>query len=385
MPSRLDSPIDSPIESAARSWTVGVRTSRFRTAFVQTACVWAAVRTAYLGVALCGFLLASRSAAAQSDSPATNQAPTARASSTAQKGRGAIGGLVVNGSDRDEPLVGVEVVLRRIDADEIAPVATTTTDEHGHFAFLGLPADKETWYVPGVNRDGVHYPGPRVPLTPETPAIRVRLTAYDGLTDPSPLVALRHVIQVRPNCATRTLQVTESIRVANPSPRGYVGQSANNESPVTLSLRPLPGFERVVFEDEYLAKSFRVHEGALTTDIPWPPGSREIAITYELPITGRTVTLAKPLDLPCGDVQLVVLDVEPNSVSGQILSDQTPSPQASSPAGEFRSDYQGAALPQGHVINLTLSSLPVSPLAYAKWLAIAALVVAIAIGFRRLR
>lgn len=312
-------------------------------------------------------------------------------------GRGAIGGLVVNGSDGDQPLAGAEVVLRRIDADGIAPVATTKTDEHGHFAFLGLPAEQETWYVPGVNRDGVHYPGSRVPITPETPAIRVRLTAYDGLTDPSPLVALRHVIQVRVNRAARTLEVSESIRVANPSPRGYIGQAPSGESPVTLNVRPLPGFERVVFADEFLARSFQVRDGALTTDLPWPPGSREIAISYELPITGRSVELIKPLDLPCGDVQLEVLGAEPGAVDARIVSDDLSDgsrdgskgnligvPLSSSPA-EFRRTYQGAALPQGHVVRLSLTSLPVSPLSYAKWLAMAVLVVGIGWGARRLQ
>src|SRR5688572_9993469 len=103
-----------------------------------------------------------------------------------------IAGVVVNGSLDQTPSARAEVVLRAGQNGEFIAVAKTVTDAHGQFLFDDLPADPEIVYIPGANRQGIHYPGPRMRLQPGAKAPPVKLTTYDAVTSPSPLVAERH-------------------------------------------------------------------------------------------------------------------------------------------------------------------------------------------------
>ena len=116
----------------------------------------------------------------------------------------------------------------------LLPVATTVTDQHGHFVFDNLAVEPGLVYLPGVNRHGVHYPGPRVPLDEVHDSPR----ALDGLSTavatPSPLVVARHEIDIQ--VKTGVVEITETVLVINPTLTTYVGQATSDSPPRTLSL-----------------------------------------------------------------------------------------------------------------------------------------------------
>ena len=60
-----------------------------------------------------------------------------------------------------------------------------------------LPIDGQQVYLPGANRDGVHYPGPSVRLSSLRRRAEVTLAVYDALAFPNPLVVRRHTIVLR--------------------------------------------------------------------------------------------------------------------------------------------------------------------------------------------
>jgi hypothetical protein len=161
-------------------------------------------------------------------------------------GDGLIEGTVVRALDQT-PLSGAEVVLRAKVDGQLLPVAEITADAQGKFRFEHLPADGAYVYLPGANRNGIHYPGPSVRLSSLRRQAQLRLAVYDAVTFPNPLVVRRHEIILCPQPGA--LQVTESMLIDNPSPACYVGQPAREDAePVTLQLAIPANFEEMWME-----------------------------------------------------------------------------------------------------------------------------------------
>jgi hypothetical protein len=186
----------------------------------------------------------------------------------APSGEGSIGGIVLNGSDGRSPVAGAEVVLRVNVDGQFMTAAETVTGADGRFDFAPLPLRSDLEYLPGANRGGIHYPGERIRLGPGRPRASVELVVYDTVAEPSPLVARRHEILVRP--APGALEVTETILVDNPTARSYVGRPASEGGePVTLELAIPSDFERVTFDREFFGRRFTARPA-----VPQPPVER---------------------------------------------------------------------------------------------------------------
>jgi hypothetical protein len=270
---------------------------------------------------------------------------------------GRIMGVVVNGAT-GAPAPGVEVILRAGLEQELVAVGQTVTDEQGRFIFEGAPLEAKIVYLPGANRDGVHYPGPRTRLTPDAPSARVKLTVYDAISSPSPLVAEEYDLDIRIEAGF--LEVTESLRVANPTASAYVGAAVGEMPPVTLKLAIPDGFERVTFYDEFHGRRFYVVAGYVATDIPWPPGERKLKFTYRLPIDQNSKVFQRVLDLPCQHFRVNVSGQDAGQVACNL-------PRSAQQAGEetiFES--AGETLPAGHEVRLEFGRLPTPWMSYAR-------------------
>ncbi len=93
--------------------------------------------------------------------------------------QGRIEGVVVDGTGGNETLANAEVVLRTGPGNALVPVAKTKTDIYGKFAFEGLSLDPSITYLPGADRDGVHYPGKRTQLDLKNRFAHVTIVAFD--------------------------------------------------------------------------------------------------------------------------------------------------------------------------------------------------------------
>jgi hypothetical protein len=283
---------------------------------------------------------------------------------------GEISGTAVNGSAGDVPVAGTEVVLRASQDGAFVPVESTTTDAQGRFSFKDLPVDQGMIYLPGVNRLGIHYPGPRVRLTPHQSSSRVKLVAFDTVESPSPLICRRHQISARP--AEGFLEVTEELVIDNPSRTTFVGQRVGDQGPVTLRLSLPSGIENVTFDREFHGRNFELKEEQLTTDLPWPPGSRELKFIYRVPVERRYGILTRVLDQPTDHI---VIQIAANDASSVLCN----LPKASSETGQLTVfEQRGTALPAGFEVTLQLGAVPLRFEAYARWLALAVLIVLIA-------
>ncbi len=271
-------------------------------------------------------------------------------------------GVVVNGSQGGVPVAGAEVVLRAGEEGTVIPVAQTITDQNGRFVFDNLPIEQGLIYLAGANRHGIHYPGTRFRAAPGVLA-PVRLTVFDAVGSPSPLVAVRHEIdiEVKPG----VLEISETLVVSNPTLTAYVGETRGDAPPETLVLQ-IPGeFERVTFASEFHGRNFRLADGRLTTSLPWPPGKRELKFTYHLPAEGGRHTLERPLDLPCSLARVRVRGENADRVKCDL-------PRVASPdrdAVVFESS--GTTLAAGHAIWVQFGNLATPWIVYARWTALA--------------
>ncbi len=295
---------------------------------------------------------------------------------------GSITGVVVNASQNLAPVAGAKVVLRVKLQGQFVVVAECLSDPQGRFAFDNIPVDSDYIYLPGANRDDIHYPGSRVRLSGKTPNARVRLTVHDTVADPNPLVLRRHDISLHPE--TDALRVTETLLIDNPSSETYVGRPEGKSSrAATLRLSIPSDFHRTTFEKEFYGRQFTLIDGRLVTDIPWTPGQRELTFTYVLPNENHNRVWQRPLDLPCDNLRVEVQTNDPDEISCNLAR------AASQEKGHVIFQSSGQTLPAGHVVRVELGRLPISLAAYGRWLALIVLILLIAVtsfvGFQKRR
>src|SRR5688572_8504299 len=109
---------------------------------------------------------------------------------------GRIQGVVLDGTNGNDNLGNVAVILQAGSDGALAPVVKTTTDIYGKFVFENVPLDPSVIYLPGADRDGVHYPGRRLRLNSDNRVAHQAITTFEAVESPSPLTAERHEIDV---------------------------------------------------------------------------------------------------------------------------------------------------------------------------------------------
>jgi len=286
---------------------------------------------------------------------------------------GTIEGVVLNSSQNGAPAAQVCVVLRAAIDGQLVPVEETTTDVQGRFEFADLPAGDGQIYLPGANRDGVHYPGSRVRLTAGQPRANVRLNIRDTIAEPNPLVVRRHEIDIRTE--TGVLRVSESMLIDNPAAATYVGAVKHaGMKPVTLQLHVSPDFERITFEKEFFGRRFNLINASVVTDIPWPPGQRWLKFTYTIRNQQDYRQWKRPLDLPSDQIRVAIDGIDAAHVSCNLAE------ATASASGGRQYASAGKTLPAGYEILVGLGDLPVSWMAYARWFALGVLVILVGGG-----
>jgi hypothetical protein len=276
-------------------------------------------------------------------------------------------GVVVNGSKGRTPVAGADVVLLAGKDNQLRHLTSTTTDQNGGFAFdhRHLIPSPDLIYVSGANWDGVHYPGPRLQLNPSRPPARVCLTVYDTVASPCPLVADVHEIDIHVNPGI--LDVTEIVIIENPSSATYIGAADSDRPkfpPTTLTMSIPEGVSYVTFNKEFDGRNFRLVEGRLVTDVPWPPGKRQLAFVYQLPVENHELLFKRPLDLPCLNARV--------SITGRCSQELTCNlPKVTAPnVLPIGFESAGHTLPAGYPLQLQMRQLSVPWIVYAHWAAL---------------
>jgi hypothetical protein len=273
-----------------------------------------------------------------------------------------IEGVVVNGTHGDVPVAGAEVVLRAGTGGSLKPVAETASDPDGRFVFDRIPVEPESVYLPGANYQGVHYPGLRLPPSLSTAMPPIKLTVFDAVASPNPLIVERREIDVK--VQTDVLEITETLVMDNPTLTTYVGLDMADVPHQTLALEIPSDFERVTFASEFHGRRFKIVDKRLVTDIPWTPGRRKLEFTYRVPFRPA---LAWSVDAPCRWARV--------SVRGNHAEKATCTlPQVADPApGQSLFESSDGGLPGRSTLTLKLGGFPPPGIVYARWTALALL------------
>jgi hypothetical protein len=271
---------------------------------------------------------------------------------------GTIQGVVVDGTHENQLLANVKVVLCAGEGSGVSLIAETQTDIYGKFVFDNLPLDESVTLLPGAQRDGVHYPGNRIRLGPNAPSAHSRIIAFDAIDSPSPLRADSVDIEVWTK--RDRMQITETLVVDNPSRMTYVGEPFEDKGRVSLRLSIPSEFERVTFNSEFYGRRFRVVDHQPTTDIPWPPGRRELKYSYQLPLQTGAGVFRRALDLPSSKVQVKVRSDDMTDVSCNLS-------QRGAVANGFDFSASKSELSSGFIIELQVGAQPINWMLYARW------------------
>ena len=200
-------------------------------------------------------------------------------------------------------IAGARVVLHRIGMREQGPVDSVAADAAGRFRFRLATPDTLSLYVVSVRHAGIGYFGEpvrgRVGATPA-----VTLTVYDTATTGAPLrTALRHLV-VGPLDSAGVRRLLDIVQVMNPDAATRV--AADSLEPLWWMLIPSGVRDPQVGEGEVSPDAARFAGDTVFVTAPFPPGSKQIVLSYQLPAGARRIAL--PVSSPTDDIEILVDD-----------------------------------------------------------------------------
>ncbi|MBI4280481.1 MAG: hypothetical protein HY660_18665 [Armatimonadetes bacterium] len=240
------------------------------------------------------------------------------AAPVAPAGAGTIGGRVLNGTHRQRPVAGQEVLLLRMGAG--GPISTVAkTDAGGRFQFDGLAADAKIAYVLATRyqradyvSDPLRFSASRTPLTAD-------LVVFESTTE-RPALLHRYRIVIIEKVTPGVIDVRELVDVANPTERTYLGEPTGVDRRVTVRLPLPPGASEVRILRGAAPTQF---SGGLWDTLPVTPGVRQIAMSYRVRYWGASAALRWSIDVPTGSLD-VFLPEEKARATGIGLQEKPP-------------------------------------------------------------
>jgi len=200
-----------------------------------------------------------------------------------------VSGRVMRGSaDSPQPVSGQMVVLHRISADSSGPVDSVRTSDNGAYRFRYRLDSPRSMYIISARYSGVAYfttPLREAAVTSPDADVSV----YDTTSAAFPLsVRARHVV-IAPPEAGGVRRVVDVYEVANDSNRTLV---AGAVSPTWSVRLPEGAREPGSGGGDLPPEAFRFTDGRAELLVPFPPGSRQLVLTYAIPATRASIPVA---------------------------------------------------------------------------------------------
>jgi hypothetical protein len=220
------------------------------------------------------------------------------------------------GGDSAQPVAAQFVVLHRISSDSSGAVDSVRTSANGAYRMRYTLDGPRSMYIVSTRYAGVVYFTP--PLRAQTVSSpEADVAVYDTTSAGFPLtVRARHVV-IAPPQTEGLRQVVDVYEVSNDSNRTLVTGAAGTTWHVTL---PAEATNPSSTGGDLPGESFRFANGRAELLVPFPPGARQLVLTYAIPVES-SVPIA--ITDPVGTLE-VLLEGTGSEVSGAGLVAEEP-------------------------------------------------------------
>jgi hypothetical protein len=227
------------------------------------------------------------------------------------------GRVLRGGGSIPEPVSGLTVVLHRISADSSGPVDSVRSSAGGGYRFRYRLEGPRSMYIVSARHSGVAYfTSPLREKAVSGPEADV--VVFDTTSRSFPMtVRSRHFV-IAPPDADGIRRVVDVFEVANDSARTLVSGSAG---PATWRVRLPEGVSDPSSSGgDMPPDAFRFAGGNAELVVPFPPGARQLVLTYAMP-AGASLTV--PLEHATTTLE-VLLEGGGATVSGAGLAAEAP-------------------------------------------------------------
>jgi len=202
------------------------------------------------------------------------------------------------------PLRGAMVVGHHVGLDRQGPVDSVRADAAGRFRLPIARPDTTGMYVVSTRHHGIGYFAAPVAGTDRDAAADVLLVVFDTSSSGPPLVlAMRSVVITAPG-PEGGRSVMDVFQVHNEGATTRVG--ADSAAPTWRSRLPAGIAEFRPGEGEISRDAVALSGGEVIVAAPFPPGDKEVVVTYAVPRGARELRV--PLDQPLARMELLVED-----------------------------------------------------------------------------
>jgi hypothetical protein len=232
---------------------------------------------------------------------------------------------------------------------------TTLTDATGAFRFEGLSTGSDYVYSITANYASVDYWSDGVQLTTDKPVASLELPVYETTTNAGGVQVVLDHLAIQVNKDAQTIQVLNYVKLHNGGDRTLVAEGVNTTTAQPAALQfPLPKEASNITPMEGLTQeNLSLTDGGLADNTPFPPGDREVVISYDLPYSAASYVLERNIMYPTDKLAILM-----PAGSVQIDSPQLPNRNDTEMGGNKFLVTTGENLAVGTPLQLTLSGLP---------------------------
>jgi mono/diheme cytochrome c family protein len=265
---------------------------------------------------------------------------------------GVIVGQVRNATT-GQPVGGVEVKLRRWQAEaELAPLVARA-DADGSFRFEGLDTGDQAFYRAEATYADVPFPSDFVSFEPGVEQLSLPVNVYETTGSDGDISVERfHFIVIGDQPGF--LSVLELYQFSNLGDRAYVGNINEDGLRETVRMALPSGAQELALQRGSLGVDFLETDEGLVATSPVIPGVEtfEVAFVYVIPYSGATLNLDRPLYYNTASVNGLMMDVGAKLESDVLTFEGTRTAQ-----GQNFLQYTGQSLAAGQTFPLRLVDL----------------------------
>jgi hypothetical protein len=232
---------------------------------------------------------------------------------------------------------------------------TALTDSAGAFRFEGLATGDDYLYTFSVNYAGVDYWSDSVQVQSDSPLASLRLPIYETTTDAGAVKVVLDHLAVQVNEGAQTIEVLNYVKLHNGSDRTLVAEGVNTMSTHSAALYlPLPeGASNIAPMEGLTQENLSLTDDGLADSTPFPPGDREVVVSYDLPYSEASYLLERAVMYPT-DKLAVLMPLG----AVQIDSAQLPNRNETEMEGNKFLVMTGENLTASTPVQIALSGLP---------------------------